>query len=451
MAAAVLLSLLPGCTREEDDLFEDSAAVRTSKAVAACKETLVSSQYGWVMDFYPSDGSLGGYPYTAVFSSGGEVTMRAPVSLVGSFGLYTYVAGDESSSYYDVISETGPVLTFNTSNSPFHAWSEPSSSSPGGYYSDYEFVFERASNDADTLFLHGKKHGMKLLMYRLDEDAGTYMSEALDMTAVASASIHGRLICDGVTYLASFINKRLEVDAAADSTVTIPYLYTDKGIRLYTPLTLGDVTFRDLHYDKEADTFSSPDGRALSPVPTAAELYANTHYPWYFIFDSYDSSLTPSSDEMDDVTESILRQVAAPSRDFDNCVLWAASVGRTDSNILSYYTEPDYCIGFRPYEGVNPPLTTRLADYDNCYDVACPMSIKVVSIEDSTVSIEPSSQNGFQWSGTGMFEDLYGPFAQHICDGSPYKVTFDSMTSPSRVTLRSVDGSTWFTLQRWDL
>ena len=71
----ILFLLLAGfcfnsCVSEEEDLFDKSAAERMNEALTKYKAILQDDPQGWVMEFYPSDRSMGGYTYTAKFDNG---------------------------------------------------------------------------------------------------------------------------------------------------------------------------------------------------------------------------------------------------------------------------------------------------------------------------------------------------------------------------------------------
>lgn len=149
-----------------------------NEALTKYKAILQDDPQGWVMEFYPSDRSMGGYTYTAKFDNG-KVDMTSELSLNSSSG-DKWPAGTVVTSYYRVISEQSALLTFDTYNLLFHFFSEPRGSSDvDGYASDYEFVFMEVSED--RIVLKGKKYGNKMVMTKLTESAGSYMQKVLDM------------------------------------------------------------------------------------------------------------------------------------------------------------------------------------------------------------------------------------------------------------------------------
>lgn len=193
------------CVSEEEDLFDKSAAERMNEALTKYKAILQDDPQGWVMEFYPSDRSMGGYTYTAKFDNG-KVDMTSELSLNSSSG-DKWPAGTVVTSYYRVISEQSALLTFDTYNLLFHFFSEPRGSSDvDGYASDYEFVFMEVSED--RIVLKGKKYGNKMVMTKLTESAGSYMQRYWICRKNICCASH-EMIVAGKEYTISMVGKLL--------------------------------------------------------------------------------------------------------------------------------------------------------------------------------------------------------------------------------------------------
>ena len=79
----------------------------------------------------------------------------------------------EETSLWEIITDYGPVLTFNSYNSLFHFYADPnpdgtSSSDGKGHEGDYEFVLMKRSDNLVTLM--GKKHKYTAYLHRLPEN-----------------------------------------------------------------------------------------------------------------------------------------------------------------------------------------------------------------------------------------------------------------------------------------
>ena len=109
-----LLLLLPffslqSCVEDEKDIFDASAAERIAAAMKEYRATLAAAENGWLLAYYPEKNhSIGGYNMMAKFTADGYVTLSSEVATTH------YEVGDTVTSQYEIISDMGPVLTFNT-------------------------------------------------------------------------------------------------------------------------------------------------------------------------------------------------------------------------------------------------------------------------------------------------------------------------------------------------
>ena len=187
MAAA----LLTGCAGEEDNLFDASAAERLNAASDKYSALLESSPGGWVLQYYPTND---GAPYTGVGYLWCVKFNKDHSVLVGMNNTFSGNTYKEETSGWDVITDNGPVLSFNTANSLLHAFSDPDVHSiPGssddvwgvGVGGDYEFVIVDAPEDHSYIMLKGKKRATYNLMLPLEEGADfkQYLADVDSFTA----------------------------------------------------------------------------------------------------------------------------------------------------------------------------------------------------------------------------------------------------------------------------
>lgn len=190
---AVLLAasamVLTGCKNEEDDLFSSSAAERLSESQVTYAKRLGGT--AWVMEYYPlgtfeldpetRDPYPAGLGYVILnrFKADGSVeqAMQNAVSL-------NYYIND--TSLWQIISDQGPVLSFNTFNNCIHVFSDPGVNNSTmnlyqgrGYEGDYEFAVLDMKENADVVMLKGKKRGAYIRMVKLpyDTDFQAYLKD----------------------------------------------------------------------------------------------------------------------------------------------------------------------------------------------------------------------------------------------------------------------------------
>ena len=145
LAAVVLM----GCNRDEKSLFDKSAAERAEEAITNGNNYLVTAEHGWEMLYFANTESRG-YHMLITFKKNGQAIITAKNTLTTKDKIVT-----DTESTWELISDYGPVLSFNTYNTVLHAWSDPQNDGDG-YLGDYEFLI--LSSSADEIQLKGKKH-----------------------------------------------------------------------------------------------------------------------------------------------------------------------------------------------------------------------------------------------------------------------------------------------------
>ena len=138
------------CSRDEESLFEDSAAIRAQKAVDNALDVLTSNE-AWEMAYFPNlETSAKGYNMVLKFNKNGNVSVTAKNSTTTMNKIMT-----DTASTWAVKSDYGPILTFDTYNDVFHAWADPGTNG-AGLLGDYEFLILKAT--PELILLKGKKH-----------------------------------------------------------------------------------------------------------------------------------------------------------------------------------------------------------------------------------------------------------------------------------------------------
>lgn len=235
----VLLSILligaaftfQSCSDDDNEIFDDAAAVRIDKAVAEAKALLASSPNGWMMQYYTGEQYTGGGFTMLVKFDGSKAHASSDIS------------DDENlvaTSSYDVIKDQGPVLTFNTYNEVLHFLAQPYQGQVDGVQGDYEFVIQQMTDDA--IYLKGKKWGNKFVMTRIPETVNwaDYLNE-LKKTDEATAFTY--LVEKSGAVVDTLIIYRDEHNALmASQTETVPYYYVPGGIEFHETMTAKDGT-----------------------------------------------------------------------------------------------------------------------------------------------------------------------------------------------------------------
>ena len=270
-----LILLLPffslqSCIEDEKDIFDTSAAERIAAAMKEYRATIAAAENGWLLAYYPEKNhSIGGYNMIAKFTADGNVTLCSEVATTH------YEMGDTVSSEYDIISDMGPVLTFNTYNEIIHYFTEPKGSQDvDGMCGDYEFVFMEVT--PSKIVLKGKKYGNKLVMTRLDGplNAKEYFQEVLVAEEASSYGNYNFLINEDTICIANRSGRVLtvsynEINAEGETVVNeedLAFTCTPTGIKLYEPFvyTRDDrnnqqVTMENFEWNEEQKSFICTD------------------------------------------------------------------------------------------------------------------------------------------------------------------------------------------------
>lgn len=424
--ALVLAVGFSSCSHEEDDLFGESAAQRLNKSVDKYQNLLTSNENGWVMEFLPSDGSYGGYIYTAKFGEE-DVTMACDLSLYSS--TEEWPAGTELTSKYSVKAEQGVILTFDTYNLLLHFFSEPrGSSDTDGYESDYEFVFMNTSENQDTIYLRGKKYENILKMYKLkDTDSKTFINESVDMASNLSVVNYQSLNVNGKDYPIDIEGKVFYITDVdnEDTDIQQAMFYTPEGFHLYEPIQIGGKTFQYFKYDASTGNLVADDGQSTIALPSASDQLLNPKGKWYF--------------DGTDMSEGI------------------KSLYDALPNFSTSYTFEGAFIG-------NATETTDLnKGYDKIIGIVWNMEFLGLIFEsDANYGIEMTydeSQGTINFKGLGegygfstaTKKKVAAPFVNAILDNAPYKATFnEGMIKKQAKLVSTKDPSVWFTLNLGD-
>lgn len=421
--SAALLS----CSNEEDDLFPESAAQRINNSVAMYDSLLQNSKNGWVMEYLPADGSYGGYIYTFKFN-GDDVTMRSSLALQNYNTNEIIEAGTPMYSKFDVKGEQGAMLTFDTYNLMLHFWSEPrGSSDTDGYSSDYEFLLQGLSANKDTIYLHGKKYGNDMVMYRLkDIDDSTFIAKATDVERSMTLLDRGGMKIGDKNYRVVATGSVLRVYSgdSTNTSTTYPVFYTPEGFHTAKPFQLGDNSYQYFVYDTETGVVSSTDHTATLDMPSVEDQFLSPKLNWCF-----QGNLTGKHEMSEDLWKLFQSCMQMRTSTTFSYAFFGKAVERADTtkrfkNVIGFL----YSMSFFGY------LITQ--------EGHCGVT---VTIRDGNYYFRNSGA-GYNYP-TSMAE-LCDPFINALSGGSPYKAEFNDGLVKREVKFTSIyHPNTWFTLK----
>ena len=145
------------CSRDEESLFDKPAAVRAQEAIDNAFDVLTTAENGWEMAYFPNlEADAKGYNMVLKFNKNGNVSVTAKNATTTGNKIVT-----DTASTWAVKSDYGPILTFDTYNDVFHAFSDPKENG-AGMLGDYEFLILKAT--PELVILKGKKHSAYTVM-----------------------------------------------------------------------------------------------------------------------------------------------------------------------------------------------------------------------------------------------------------------------------------------------
>ena len=325
MQALVATMLLAACLHDDNEVFDEPAAQRLDKAVENYKQVLESAPNGWKLNLWTEPRySGGGYTYLMKFKDG-KVTVASELT----------DADKVATSSYDIKKDMGPVLTVNTYNEIFHSLSNPSLRDDDGKGQDYEFIIQRVTND--SIFVEGKKFHNKMVMTRLNDNVN-WKEHIGKMKDVAdNVKFNYKYIAGNDTtklYLSSARRARFTIK---DSVVYVPFCYTENGIELQAPVTVGGKQVQHFAYDIDKLAFTGSDTGTGGMVFTTNYMryadYAGT-YNFEYKKASVKVRMVPAGDEKTYWMEGL-------SPDFKLTFVYDKKTGTLTWSPEKIYTDPN--------------------------------------------------------------------------------------------------------------
>jgi hypothetical protein len=302
-----LLSLLAissltfsSCKNEMEEIFDEDAVARLDKAKAEFIDILTSNGGKWQMEYYANSNEPG-YVYLMTFRTDGSVTisgMNKWISYVNGSSTPGAVAYGSQTSLWEVITDNGPVLSFNSYNKFFHIFADPedipsmsdedTDETGYGHEGDYEFDLMKYSND--TLYITGKKYGLDMIMTRVDPsyDDEVYMNEVV---AMADSFFNAKIpqvyinLPNDVRWIvkngASSILKIFREDADEISTAeTHNVIITHDGLSFMNPITLDGYTIQSFIRQADGSLLCRDDNQTTMTADPLSTVFVNKTLTW---------------------------------------------------------------------------------------------------------------------------------------------------------------------------
>ena len=260
VAIAIASLSLSSCNNDVDEIFKDDAITRLAQERDRYLDILTDQGGKWQMEYFTTDKEQG-YVYVMTFAKNGSVTISGKNKWI-SYQLPGANAGSvvygSEVSLWDVITDDGPVLTFNTYNRVFHVFADPADipsqsqeeevETGYGHEGDYEFQLMKYTGD--TLYVQGKKYGVSMIMTRLpqntnDEEYLNRVNDNVNLTYSAKIPRTYMILPDGKRWYVYFnaTSSKLSMYAEGSDSISTTeshnVIFTHDGMAFMTPITFG--------------------------------------------------------------------------------------------------------------------------------------------------------------------------------------------------------------------
>lgn len=259
--AVVAVPLFTSCSDDENDIFEESPAIRLDNYNKQYAAALTADGGKWAMEYFTNEEEPG-YVFVMTFGAGGGVTVTGLNKYVDlKFGTTDQAQSD--TSVWEMISDNGPVLSFNSYNEVFHIFSDPGDIEDGktnpdtgadiketgyGHSGDYEFMFMEVSEDNNTVRLLGKKRGYNIYMHRLpaDTDDAAYLQNVKAQNDKYFSLVPQTILTDGETgeqfvmydMASGYCSAYPKAGDDITQTSKANFIVTERGIRFREPFSI---------------------------------------------------------------------------------------------------------------------------------------------------------------------------------------------------------------------
>ena len=288
--AAVSLS---SCFNEIEDVFPQSSTERLTQEEQECLDLLLSSEQGWLVQYYPSASrTYGGFAYAMKFGEDGNVTVA-----------FEQASDPEVTvtSHYSINGSSSVTLTFDTYNDYIHALSDPDFYGGNTFEGDFEFAFIDGSSE--RIEFRGIKTGNRIVFIALDAETDiiSAINNVLDMKNqyFMSYNLGGSIAmeCDPQGYNNLYYTPDPQNPYAVQE---VPFAYSVDGLTFYEPVPVGAGSVQDFAWNEEKECFVSKEDASVelvgerNPMFMDYEDYLGTYTLNYNRNASIEVTLTPA-------------------------------------------------------------------------------------------------------------------------------------------------------------
>lgn len=166
---------LSSCLFEEDDIFDESAALRGQHYTEKINSVLYTPENGWVMQYFPKADTKGYNMFTRFFENG-TVILTSDHEYMRNHKSGTL---ESDTSTFVINEQDGPVLSFNSWNDILSVFTDPVdpetlAEDGKGLEGDNEFVVMKVNDD--DIIMRGERHDAEVRLLKCDRPMDEFIA-----------------------------------------------------------------------------------------------------------------------------------------------------------------------------------------------------------------------------------------------------------------------------------
>ena len=358
---AVVSTAFTSCRFEDEDLFDESPALRIEHTGDKLQQILTEAPNGWVMQYFCGKdiSQFEGFNLFAKFDKNGKVTFAGNHRYLrdGNANKYT-----EAVSTYNLQKEDGLVLEFSTWNDVLTPFSDPVSpwlaptyvvKNGEGMHGDHNFCV-LTINDNEVIMI-GQRHQATVRLVKCDRTWTQYIDDTEAMKQkIWSDDIHSLYVMDDEETLymdnAKTVNKNDGVFRFCDDlnyrnavkADSVAFVFTPKGLRFENVQTVGHSKFQEMTLSEDNSALVSEDGNVKMMATWDLYLAQSEAIQWIDaeslsadlkpLYDAIDKALTANNKNYTLARIGIGR-TTNPNNVLGLCVQWFTNTRKTSRSM----------------------------------------------------------------------------------------------------------------------
>ena len=436
--------VLAGCARfQEEDLFDESASQRITHFNEDLRSRLVEQSsddnYGWVIQYFVAS-EFEGFNLFGSFYDNGKVKIAGNHRFLrgGNAGKYT-----ESLSFYQMLTEDGPVLSFNTWNDVLTVFVDPvdPSQAPSllvsdgeGMHGDQNLVFQGYKDN--TILFSGERNSGRVRFVPCDRPWQDYIKDTeSNRNYITNNTITSYYVVCGTDTL-YFKNLRNGLFTYCERVndplfpSTINCVFTPTGFYLQRKNSIAGTSFQEFTLSEDK-TYLVSENDSVKVIPTWDNYLINVRSStWNFDQEGFTEE-----------QQELVAQINSALQSAFNSTFNINSVGfGRGRNVASATQGP---VLYFNYSYTSKGKITR-----SSLGISCAMSVPSYGIAKIEVTpddpVDSNMKNFLDRCKTVDAEALVRLFAATF--NGTYQMTPDNCFLPTSVQFTPTDGGTPFTL-----